>query len=311
MAKKKTASAPFKLSREKRKILQQLHRALQPRALEMLEDERKEVGGELQNRWKWGKYVDEAFDEKRYGEGQVVLLAEFLGKSPEVLWQYRKFYRTYPTQEKLSRLLKLRRKDGKPLQWAVLREVLRKDFDASDRNAWLRRALADNWSHRELRKQIAQSMRTEEQAPSLPTPRRVLRGVARDAERVRDGADIFDQTLEQRLINGNAEDFTDEVMQQLETTRAALLELQETVRLHLELVENCLERGRLLRQEQEAAQTESRAEEAASSAEPIPEDVEEVPPQPRRQRRRRRPSSVQDRISAAKSRAHSEEPVTA
>ena len=308
MAKKKAARSKPKLSREEQKIFRQLHKALQPKALEMLEDERREVGGEIQHRWKWGRYVDEAFDEKRYGEGQVLLLAEFLGKSPEVLWQFRKFYRAYPTKEKLDRLLVMRRRDGKPLQWAVLREVLRKDFDSRARNAWLQQALSGNWSHRELRKRIAEELRQDATPESLPTPNRVLRGVVREADRVRDGADQFDQTLEQRLINGNAEDFTDEVMQQLETTRASLLELQETVRLHLELVENCLERGRILRREQE--EEEQRHATAVTAEEQPTVEPEEVPVRQPRRRRRRRPGSVESRIAAARERAQGEEPAT-
>lgn len=251
------------LSKAERDALNQLHADLRPKALEMREDEIQELSGETANRWKWGKYVDQAFDEKKYGENQVETLAEFLNKRPEALWEVRKFYRTYNTENDLAEVLKIRRSDGRPLPWTVIVEVLRKDLKESERASWLQKAAKNDWDYRTLRKEILAKVSPKQKQDGGTTPKKALRTAEKQASKFTEQSEDFDATLEEKLIKGNADDFTDDVMQQLQSTRTSLLEMRGTIDLHLQLVDECLERGQRLRGEADNLLDDEESEPAA------------------------------------------------
>jgi len=274
---------PGGLNKHERELLQQLHKDLQPKALEMRDDEIAELSGETANRWKWGKYVDEAFDEKKYGENQVETLAEFLGKRPEALWEVRKFYRTYGSENQLGQVLKIRKADGRPLPWTVIVEVLRKDLKDSERKSWLEKAARNDWDYRTLRKEILAKVAPKDERERGTTPKKALRSAEKQATKFQDSSEEFDETLEEKLLKGNADDFTDDVMRQLETTRTSLLEMRGTIELHLGLVDECLARGRRLRGEAgEAADEEAEEVVVTTTTEAEPEAAAE----PRRIRKK-------------------------
>lgn len=341
----KTQAAAGKLTRRERDALNKLHSQLRPVALEMRQDEIDEVSGEVSHRWKWGRTVHDAMDEKVYGEGQVELMAEFLGKRPEALWEVRKFYRCYPDQAQLSALLKIQREDGRPLSWSVICEVLRREFTDKQRVSWLQRAAKGNWDYRTLRAAILAKLSPKDDgADRGVTPKRALSTAAKQAEKFDDKAAEFDETLEEKLIKGNAEDFTDDVMAQLETTREALLEMRNSIDTHLQLVDRCRERGQELRgivaqtpsadTETAVAQTTSppkravKKKAAAKTSEPTrrvskrkrpvnpvsttsDDDMPEAAvaaPVPRPSKRRPVPGNPLDKISQAKQRARKRRP---
>jgi hypothetical protein len=237
------------LTREEKEVLSHLHKEVQAHALEMRHDEINEISGQIENRWKWGNYVDDAFDEKKYGENQVELLATFLGKRPEVLWEVRRFYRAFDRKQ-VKQLINLRRENGRPLPWAVILETLRRQFGARERQRWLKKAAAENMDHRTLRKAINETLQPEDNVSRGKTAKSALNTATRQAERFQQSSAEFDETLEAKLLKGNADDFTDEVMERLQTTRSSLLEMRATIDLHLQLVDDCLTRGSRLREEQ-------------------------------------------------------------
>lgn len=267
-AKKPAKTTP--MSAQQRQVLKTIHRELQPKAVEMREDELGEISGQLEHRHKWGAYIEEFMDEKRYGDSQIERLAEFLGKRPDTLWEVRRFYRTYPAKKHIESLLKMRRQDGKPLSWSVLREVLRADFESQERQQWLEHACRSNMDARDMRKAVLEAKgKATKAGKKSRTPAQAMNSWSKRANQYHEGSEGLTDVLTERLINGNADDFTDDVMAQLAATRQALLDMREELDQHLALVEECEERGRLLRSGgAESAETEAEvpAQAAASSA---------------------------------------------
>ena len=312
------AKASTELSKHERELLKELHQDLRPLAMEMRQDEIDEVSGEVYHRWQWGKNVDEAFDEKKYGENQIAKMAEFLGKRTELLWEVRKFYRAYLDKAQLDEMLALRREDSRPLGWSVIGETLRRDLTDSARKRWLVRAAKKNMDYRTLRKAITAELKKEDNRPRGTTPAGALKTTTKQATKFQNNSQEFGTTLEERLLKGNAADFTDDVMTELETTRTSLLEMQSTIEIHLELVNSCIARGNELRGQALAAMEEETTEEAprggtpqtvaAPSTEKRRRVKKRVQPQgasteeaaPRKKKKKRRPAApVEETVVAA------------
>jgi flagellar hook-basal body complex protein FliE len=233
-------------------ILKQLHPDLQPKALEMRQDAISEISTQVGTRWKWGKYIDECSGEKKYGEGQVALLSEFLNMPARRLYELRKFYQTYPTKKALATVESIRRPDSKPLTWSVILEVLIADLEDDERLSFLEEAAVELMTGPQLRKHINDSLRKSNpsrKAAGQPTAEKVLKDANKEAEKNSERDEDFTDTLENRLLKGNSEDFTDEIMQELESTKVAIQEMVERLQTQLEVVNQCIARGEELRAE--------------------------------------------------------------
>ncbi|HVC97828.1 MAG TPA: PDDEXK nuclease domain-containing protein [Pirellulales bacterium] len=105
--------------------------------------------------WQVGEYISRKLDSAAWGEGVVQQLADYIARShPDVkgftrrnLFRMRQFYETYDGDEKVSALLT-------QLSWTHNLLILSRSKRAEEREFYLRTALRERWSTRELERQL-------------------------------------------------------------------------------------------------------------------------------------------------------------
>ena len=116
----------------------------------------KSVNKELINLyWQVGKYINAKVESAIWGAGVVKSLAAYLkekepdlkGFSAQNLWRMKQFYETYRNHEKLSTLLR-------ELPWSTHLHVLAKTKNIEEKEFYLRLAIKERHSVRELERQI-------------------------------------------------------------------------------------------------------------------------------------------------------------
>lgn len=161
--------------------------------------------------WSVGEYVSNKISANAWGKATVTSLAEFIrvrqpgqrGFSAQNIWRMRQFYETYRDSPKLSTLLR-------ELPWSSHLHILGRSKLAEEREFYLRMAKKEQWSVREVARQIDTQLfaRTVLQPPKLST---VLRETQPDADTVFKDSyfleflglqqDHSEQDLHQSLLN--------------------------------------------------------------------------------------------------------------
>ena len=105
--------------------------------------------------WKVGGFISRKIDADGWGKGTVSELADFIrahrpgtaGFSASNLWRMRQFFDTYAAQPKLAALLR-------ELNWTQNLLVLARAKRDEEREFYLRLAIRERWSSRELERQL-------------------------------------------------------------------------------------------------------------------------------------------------------------
>lgn len=105
--------------------------------------------------WTIGEYISKRVEAEHWGKGVVKELADYIEKtSPETkgfsasnLWRMKQFYETYTTDTKLATLLR-------EISWSNNLLILSRAKSAEEREFYLRLALKERLSNRELNRQI-------------------------------------------------------------------------------------------------------------------------------------------------------------
>ncbi|MBM4167536.1 MAG: DUF1016 domain-containing protein [Ignavibacteria bacterium] len=105
--------------------------------------------------WNIGKFISQKIQSDGWGKATVQSLATFIhrnephasGFSSQNLWRMRQFYQEYKGRTKLSALLR-------ELTWTHNMLILGKCVSPEEREFYLRRTIKENWSSRELERQI-------------------------------------------------------------------------------------------------------------------------------------------------------------
>ncbi|MCL2390239.1 MAG: PDDEXK nuclease domain-containing protein [Endomicrobia bacterium] len=117
----------------------------------------KGVNTELINLyWEIGKYINEKIQISQWGEGVVEELAVYISKTePELkgfsdknLWRMKRFYEVYKDYPKLSTLLR-------ELSWSHNLAIFSRSKTAEEREFYLNIAIKEQYSFRELERQIS------------------------------------------------------------------------------------------------------------------------------------------------------------
>lgn len=127
--------------------------------------------------WQVGKVISARIAEDGWGKGTVDALATYIhrqypgqrGFSPQNLWRMRQFYDTWRAEEKLSTLLR-------ELPWSAHLHLLAKTKHPEEREFYLRTAIGQRWSVREVARQIDSALfeRAVLNPPKLSTALREL-----------------------------------------------------------------------------------------------------------------------------------------
>ncbi len=105
--------------------------------------------------WNVGRFISENCSKNNWGENTVESLSLFIsekepdikGFSPQNLWRMKQFYETYFLNEKLSPLVR-------EISWTNNLLILSKTKDLSEKEFYLRLSIKENYSKRELERQI-------------------------------------------------------------------------------------------------------------------------------------------------------------
>lgn len=105
--------------------------------------------------WKIGEYISRKLESAAWGEGVVRQLADYIAQQhPDLkgfarpnLFRMRQFYETYKNDEKLSPLVR-------QLPWTHNLLILSRSKRPEEREFYLRMALQERWSKRELERQL-------------------------------------------------------------------------------------------------------------------------------------------------------------
>lgn len=105
--------------------------------------------------WTIGEYISKRVEAEQWGKGVVKELADYIEKtSPETkgfsasnLWRMKQFYETYTTDTKLATLLR-------EISWSNNLLILSRAKSAEEREFYLRLAIKERLSNRELNRQI-------------------------------------------------------------------------------------------------------------------------------------------------------------
>lgn len=127
--------------------------------------------------WKVGEYLNNRMHSNGWGKGVVVQLAAYIqskepnakGFSDKNLWRMKQFYETYKDYPELSTL-------SRELSWSHNILLLSKCSTNEEREYYIRKSLYENYSYRELERQIDSSdyERTLIGGAKLSTLQRVL-----------------------------------------------------------------------------------------------------------------------------------------
>jgi predicted nuclease of restriction endonuclease-like (RecB) superfamily len=120
----------------------------------------KAVNAELINLyWNIGEYISKKIEQSEWGDSVVTELANFIQKQePEIkgfsdknIWRMKQFYETYKDVPKLSTLLR-------EISWSHNLAIFSRCKTVEEREFYLKLAKQDNYSFRELDRQISASL---------------------------------------------------------------------------------------------------------------------------------------------------------
>jgi predicted nuclease of restriction endonuclease-like (RecB) superfamily len=120
----------------------------------------KSVNGELINLyWNIGEYISKKIEHSEWGDSVVAELANFIktqepeikGFSDKNIWRMKQFYETYKDFPKLSTLLR-------EISWSHNLAIFSRCKTVEEREFYLKLAKQDNYSFRELDRQISASL---------------------------------------------------------------------------------------------------------------------------------------------------------
>jgi predicted nuclease of restriction endonuclease-like (RecB) superfamily len=105
--------------------------------------------------WQVGEYISRKIAADGWGQGTVEALAEYIrrkqpnarGFSASNLWRMMQFYQTYRDQPKLATL-------SRELSWSHNLAILSRSKRDEEREFYLRMAIRERWSFRELQRQL-------------------------------------------------------------------------------------------------------------------------------------------------------------
>jgi predicted nuclease of restriction endonuclease-like (RecB) superfamily len=105
--------------------------------------------------WELGEYISKNIEREKWGNGIVQNLAVYLkqnipcqkGFSAQNLWRMKQFYETYKEYPKLSTMLR-------ELNWSSHLHILSKTKSMEEKEFYLRLAIKEKYSARELERQI-------------------------------------------------------------------------------------------------------------------------------------------------------------
>jgi predicted nuclease of restriction endonuclease-like (RecB) superfamily len=106
--------------------------------------------------WKIGEQINRKIQDAEWGDGVVAELADFIrrkepdlkGFSDKNLWRMKQFYETYKDSPKLSTLLR-------EISWSHNLAIFSRSRSAQEREFYLNRCKQENYSVRELDRQIS------------------------------------------------------------------------------------------------------------------------------------------------------------
>jgi len=106
--------------------------------------------------WKIGEQINRKIQDAEWGDGVVAELADFIrrkepdlkGFSDKNLWRMKQFYETYKDSPKLSTLLR-------EISWSHNLAIFSRSSSAQEREFYLNRCKQENYSVRELDRQIS------------------------------------------------------------------------------------------------------------------------------------------------------------
>ncbi len=123
--------------------------------------------------WSIGRYINGKIAEDGWGRGTVEALAEAIqrqrptarGYSARNLWRMMQFFDTYRNEPKLATVLR-------ELSWSHNLAIMSRCKRPEEREFYLRTAICQRWSFRELERQLAGALfeRTVLSPPKLSTP---------------------------------------------------------------------------------------------------------------------------------------------
>ncbi len=129
--------------------------------------------------WRIGEHLHRKIENDGWGKGTIVRLAAFIaqrepalrGFSPQNLWRMRNFFQAYESDQKLSPLVRV-------LPWTHNTIILAQSKSAEEREFYLRMAIQEGWSKRELERQfrMAAFERTILHPPQISSALRELHG---------------------------------------------------------------------------------------------------------------------------------------
>jgi len=134
--------------------------------------------------WQVGEYLSLKVNDAGWGQAVVRQLADYIretdqnskGFSAQNLWRMKQFYETYGEQEKLSPLVR-------ELPWSNNLLILGKTKSDEEKEFYLRLAIKERWSKRELERQIDGAL-FERSVVSPPKLSPVVREIYPDAENI-------------------------------------------------------------------------------------------------------------------------------
>lgn len=106
--------------------------------------------------WRIGETISQRIADDGWGQGTVAELAAYIqhsnpgmrGFSPQNLWRMRQFVEAYRDHPELSTLLR-------ELPWSANLQILSKTKRAEEREFYLRQAIQERWSSRELERRFS------------------------------------------------------------------------------------------------------------------------------------------------------------
>jgi predicted nuclease of restriction endonuclease-like (RecB) superfamily len=134
--------------------------------------------------WQLGEFITQRIDTDGWGKGTVAALADYIRKhhpgvrgfSPQNLWRMRQFFESYRGASELSTLLR-------ELPWSSNLHILAKAKRPEEREFYLRMAIQQRWSVRDLARQIDSSL-FERAVLNPPKVSTALRELHPEAEKV-------------------------------------------------------------------------------------------------------------------------------
>lgn len=119
--------------------------------------------------WQIGEHISRRITTDGWGQGTVQTLAEYIQKrqpnargfSSQNLWRMRQFFETYRNQSKLSTLLR-------ELPWSHNLSIMSRCKRDEEREFYLRLAIRERWSFRELQRQLAGALFERTRSSSKP-----------------------------------------------------------------------------------------------------------------------------------------------